>query len=63
MFDIVRQLHAARRRQKLEWVWMPDEPAPAPVICSGASATSCPDYATASEGGFLTLYLRQRSHY
>jgi len=52
MFDIVRQLHAARRRQKLEWVWMPDEPAPAPVICSGASATSCPDYATASEGGF-----------
>jgi hypothetical protein len=54
MFADVQRLRALRR-QSLSWVWVQDQ-APAPVYCSGASATSCPDYANVRDsfgaGGF-----------
>ena len=54
MFGDLQRLRALRR-QALSWVWVPEQ-APAPVYCSGASATSCPDYANVREsfgaGGF-----------
>lgn len=38
------------RRQSLGWVYVPDGSYPPPIYCSGASATSCPDYATVTSG-------------